>query len=401
MLLIGLIREGKVPADNRVALTPKQCRWMQQNFDDIKIVVQPCINRCFSDKEYASAGMELREDLGGSDLLLGIKEVPVTFLLAGKKYMFFSHTKKRQPQNQKLLQAIVEKKITLIDYECLEHEDGQRILGFGFFAGIVGAHNGMWAYGERTSLFKLCRVGECRDYRQLINTYFGLKLPPIKIAVTGSGRVASGILEIMNLMDIIEVEPDEFLQREFSYPVYAHLKGQNLYKHKQTGKYNRDDFHDNPGNYSSKFEPYIYQSDILMNGSYWEKNIPALFKWQDMLNNDFRIRTIADISDDREGGVPCNMGSSTIESPVYGVDPIGRQIIDPYQKGGVDIMAISNLPNELPRDASSYFGDQLIKYIIDEVRKDASPVIERATIVKEGQLTNHYLYLKEYAEGKL
>ncbi|MEJ7682227.1 MAG: alanine dehydrogenase [Segetibacter sp.] len=298
-----------------------------------------------------------------------------------------------------MLQAIIEKRITLIDFECLEHKDGQRILGFGFFAGIVGAHNGMWAYGKRTGTYNLCRVGECKDYKQLINTYFGLKLPDIKVAVTGSGRVASGVLEIMNLMDIIEVEPDEFLQREFSYPVYIHLKGQDLYKHKVAGKYNREDFHTNPGNYRSKFKPYIYQTDVIMNGTYWEKNIPPLFKWEDMLNNDFRIQTIADISDDKEGGIPCNLGNSTIEFPVYGVDPVSRQIIDPYQKSGVDIMAVSNLPNELPRDASSYFGDQLIKYIIDEIIKEESPIIERATIVKEGKLTDQYAYLKEYAKG--
>ncbi len=401
MFLIGLIREGKIPADNRVALTPKQCRWIQENMHGIKLTVQPCTNRCFSDKEYRAAGIELREDLQECDLLLGIKEVPVDFLIDGKRYMFFSHTKKEQPHNQKMLQSIIEKRITLIDFECLEHEDRQRILGFGFFAGIVGAHNGMWAYSKRTGTYNLCRVGECKDYKQLINTYFGLKLPDIKVAVTGSGRVASGVLEIMNLMDIIEVEPDEFLQRQFSYPVYVHLKGQDLYKHKVTGKYNREDFHTNPGNYSSKFKPYIYETDILMNGTYWEKNIPSLFRWEDMLNNDFRIQTIADISDDKEGGIPCNLGNSTIEFPVYGVDPVSRQIIDPYQKGGVDIMTVNNLPNELPRDASSYFGDQLIKYIIDEIRKEESPIIERATIVKEGKLTDHYAYLKEYAEGEV
>lgn len=400
MFLIGLIREGKIPADNRVALTPKQCKWVQKNLKDVKVVVQPCTNRCFSDREYSLAGIELREDLHHCDLLLGIKEVPVDFLLEQKKYMFFSHTKKEQPHNQKMLQAIIEKKITLIDFECLEHEDRQRILGFGFFAGIVGAHNGMWAYGKRTGTYNLCRVGECKDYKQLINTYFGLKLPDLKVAVTGSGRVASGVLEIMNLLDIIEVEPDEFLQREFSYPVYVHLKGQDLYKHTQTGKYNREDFHLNPGNYSSKFIPYIYQTDILMNGTYWEKNIPALFTWQDMLSSNFRIQTIADISDDKGGGIPCNMGNGTIEFPVYGVDPVSSEVIAPYQKRGVDIMAVNNLPNELPRDASSYFGDQLIKYVLDEVRKEDSPVIERATIVKEGKLTRHYAYLKEYAEGK-
>jgi hypothetical protein len=332
--------------------------------------------------------------------LLGIKEVPVKFLVDEQKYMFFSHTKKEQPHNQKLLQAIVEKKITLIDFECLEHADGQRILGFGFFAGIVGAHNGMWSYGKRTGAYKLCRVGECKDYKQLINTYFGLKLPNVKIAVTGSGRVASGVLEIMNLMDVIEVEPEEFLQREFSYPVYVHLKGHDLYQSKVTGGYNRDDFHANPENYSSRFTPYIYQADILMNGTYWEKTIPPLFKWQDMLDNRFRIQTIADISDDVEGGVPCNVGSSTIEFPVYGVDPVSRQICDPHQKGVVDVMAVSNLPNELPRDASNYFGEQLIKYVLEEIRKEDSQIIEKATIVKRGRLTNHYSYLKKYAEGE-
>lgn len=399
MYTIGLIREGKIPADNRVALTPTQCKWLQNNFEELKVVVQPCINRCFKDSEYKSAGIELKEDLAGCDLLLGIKEVPVEHLIPHKRYMFFSHTKKKQPHNQRLFRAIIEKKITLIDFECLEHEDGQRILGFGFFAGVVGAHNGMMAYGKRTGLYDLCRVGDCAGYKQLINTYFGLKLPTLKVAVTGSGRVASGVLEIMNLLDIIEVEPDEFLERDFAYPVYVHLKGQDLYKHKVTGKYNRDDFHNNPRNYRSKFEPFLSKTDILMNGTYWEKGVPQLFKWQDLLMHDFRVQTIADISDDIEGSIPCNVGSSTIEYPVYGIDPVSRLVIDPYQKGGIDIMAISNLPNELPRDASSYFGDQLIKYVIADIVKDGSPVIERATLVKEGRLCERFLYLQDYAEG--
>ena len=401
MLLIGLIREEKIPADNRVALTPKQGSWIQKKFENIKLVVQPCKNRCFSDNEYLSAGIELREDLHECDFLLGIKEVPVNFLLAGKKYMFFSHTKKEQPHNQKLFQAIIEKKITLIDFECLEHEDGRRILGFGFFAGIVGAHNGMWAYGKRTGTYDLCRVGECRDYKRLIETYFGLKLPGIKIAITGSGRVASGILEIMNLLDIIEVEPEEFLERNFSYPVFVHLKGKDLYEHKKAGRYNREDFHSHPENYSSKFKPFIYQSDILINGTYWEKNVPPLFKWEDMLSDDFIIKTIADISDDKEGGVPCNLGNSTIESPVYGLDAATRQITAPFQGNCVDILAVSNLPNELPRDASSYFGDQLIKYVLEELTKNTSAIIENATIVKEGRLTDKFSYLKNYAAYKI
>src|SRR5215471_15311997 len=220
MTKIGLIKEGKLPADNRVSLTPAQCKWIHKNSDSIRIVVQSSSTRCFTDREFEMAGVEVKEDVSDCDILLGIKEVPVERLVAGKTYLFFSHTKKKQPRNQKLLRTIIDKGITLIDYECLEHEDGQRIIGFGFFAGVVGAHNGMMAYGERTGKFKLGRVYKQKDYLELIHTYFGLKLPPIKIAVTGSGRVAHGILEIMNLMDVQDVEPDEYLDREFSYPVY-------------------------------------------------------------------------------------------------------------------------------------------------------------------------------------
>ena len=396
MLVIGLIREGKIPADNRVALTPAHCKWLQKNFDDISIIVQPCSNRCFTDIEYIKAGITVQEDLGECNLLMGIKEVPVKDLLAFKRYMFFSHTKKKQPHNRQLLQAIIENKITLIDYECLEHEDGQRIIGFGFFAGIVGAHNGMMAYGNRTGAYNLGRVIGTKSYNTLIRTYFGLNVPIVKVAVTGSGRVASGILEIMNLLGIIEVEPDEYLERDFTYPVYVHLKGANLYEHKSTKKYNRLDFHNYPGNYKSKFEPYLSTTDILLNGVYWEPQIPRLFNWEDMLNPQFRIVTIADISDDKNGSIPCNLGDSTIEHPVYGVDAISRQAIAPYQPFGVDVMAVGNLPNELPRDASRYFGDQLIKFVLSDIKQGTSEVIERATIAKDGNLTACFSYLQDY-----
>ncbi|WP_207493580.1 NAD(P)-dependent oxidoreductase [Aridibaculum aurantiacum] len=397
MLVIGLIKEGKIPEDKRVALTPAQCRMLQSKVAGLKVIVQPCKNRCFSDDEYRKAGVEVNEDVSSCNLLLGIKEVPVQQLVPGKRYMFFSHTKKMQPHNQALMNAMVDKKITLIDYECLEHADGQRIIGFGFFAGIVGAHNGIYAYGNRTGAFSLCRVGECKTYKHLLNKYFGLKLPNVKIAVTGSGRVASGILEIMNLLGVIEVEKEDFLSRDFEYPAYVQLKGPDLYEHKVTRKYNRDDFHNNPRNYRCTFRQFLPHTDILMNGIYWDKNVPRLFEWSDMLLPDFRIQTIADITDDKEGSVPCNLGDSTIEFPVYGVDPISRQMVDPYQKDCVDVMAVGNLPNELPRDASRYFGQQLIKYVLEDVLQGTSPVLERATILKEGKLTPQYDYLHDYA----
>ncbi len=400
MLVIGLIREGKVPADNRVALTPAQCKWLLQHVKGINIIVQPSANRCFTDAEYEHSGATLKEDLGECSLLLGIKEVPVHMLLAGKTYMFFSHTRKKQPYNQALMQAMVQKKITLIDYECLEHEDGQRIIGFGFFAGIVGAHNGMMAYGRRTGLFHLGRVGASKDYRELIHTYFGLRLPKVKIAVTGNGRVAHGILEIMNLMDVREVEPQDFLSQEFAYPVYVHLKGSDLYVHKVTGSYNRGDFHSNPRDYDCVFEPYCFQADILMNGIFWDVHMPRLFSMETLKQPLFRIQTIADVTDDANGSVPCNLGDQSIEDPVYGVNKQTGEKTAPYIPGSVDVMAVGNLPNELPKDASRYFGEQLIKYVLEDVLKGGSPTLDKATILKEGQLTQAYEYLSDYAYGK-
>lgn len=396
MLKIGLIREGKIPQDNRVPLTPVQCKWIQEN-KDILITVQTSQIRCYTDVEYENSGIEVKEDLSDCDILFGIKEVPPDMLIAGKTYFIFSHTRKLQPYNQKLLQAIIAKKITLIDYECLEHEDGTRLIGFGFFAGVVGAHNGMMAYGNRTGAFRLERVYKKRNFQQLIHTYFGLKIPLIKIAVTGSGRVAHGILEIMNLMEIHEAEPDEYKTTEFAYPVYVHLKGENLYENNLTGKYNRKEFHEHPERYKCLFADYLSETDILLNGVYWQQNIPRLFEWDDMKSENFRIKTIADISDDRNGSVPCNLGDNAMEDPVYGVNKMTGVLTPPYLHDSVDIMAVGNLPNELPRDASRYFGEQLIKFILDDLISSHSKIIENATIVKKGKLTPDYQYMQSYA----
>lgn len=398
MLKIGLIREGKVPADNRVALTPAQCKWIHKNFDDVRVSVQSCTSRCFSDREYVSAGVEVTEDMSACDVLLGIKEVPVNMLIPNKTYLFFSHTKKMQPHNQGLFRSIIDKKITLIDYECLEHDDGTRIIGFGFFAGVVGAHNGMMAYGERTGLYKLGRVYMQRSFRELIHTYFGLRLPNVKIAVTGSGRVAHGILEVMNLMGVHEVEPDEYLVRRFSYPVYTQLKSGDLYEHKLNRKYNRLEFHEHPEKYNCKFLPYAAQTDILMNGVYWDATVPRLFETEDAKDENFIIQTIADITDDTNGSVPINLGDQTIEDPVYGVDKNSLEKTAPYLPNSIDIMAVGNLPNELPRDASRYFGEQLIKFVLDDIRKGGSEIINRATMVKDGVINAPFEYMREYAQ---
>jgi hypothetical protein len=288
----------------------------------------------------------------------------------------------------------------LIDYECLEHDDGQRILGFGFFAGVVGAHNGVMAYGLRTGRYTLGRVHRQQSFRELIHTYFGLRLPEIKVVVTGSGRVAHGALEVMNLLEVVEVEPDEFLERSFQYPVFTQLKGASLYANARTGEYHRDEFHSRPQDYRCKFLPFAATADILINGVYWDRNMPRLFEWSDLAAGEFHVRTIADITDDREGSVPCNLGDGSIEEPVYGVDRVSRERTAAYLPGSVDIMAVGNLPNELPRDASRYFGEQLIKHVLNDLLRGGSTIIDRATMVRQGALTEPYRYLEGYAKGE-
>jgi len=397
MIKVGLLREGKIPADNRVALTPLQCKWVQQHFNGVEVVAQHSLTRCFTDAEYKRAGIKIADDMSDCDILMGIKEVPITDLIPHKTYLFFSHTKKKQPHNQKLFQAIIEKKITLIDFECLTHSDGQRIIGFGFFAGVVGAHNGMMAYGRRTGAYQLGRVYQQKNFKELIHTYFGLKVPNIKIAVTGSGRVAHGILEVMNLMGIIEVESDEYISRMFDYPVYVQLKGADLYRHKQQHPYHRDHFHEHPEQYECLFKNYTSHTDILLNGIYWDIAMPPLFSTDAIKQPTFKITTISDITDDMYGSVPINLGDQPIDNPVYGVNKKTLQKTVPYLPDSIDIVAVGNLPNELPRDASKYFGEQLIKYVLPDLVKGSSDIIDRATLVKSGILNKPFDYLHDYA----
>lgn len=400
MIKIGLIREGKNPPDTRVPLTPEQCAAIKRMFPkQIELVVEPSPNRCFKDEEYQKAGVVLQNDLSDCAVLMGIKEVPIARLIPEKTYFFFSHTKKKQAYNKGLMQALIAKKIKMIDYEALTYEDGARILGFGFFAGVVGAHNGLMTFGKKTKIFSLIPAFACKDMNEMLQQYRYVKLPPIKIAVTGSGRVTAGILDIMHHWDIESVEPEDFLTKSYDYPVYTLLKGANLYANKETGTYSRTDFHQQPQDYVCKFEPFTKVTDILMNGIYWEKNIPRLFEKEQVNNPDFKLNVIADITCDPDGSVPINIGASTIADPVYGISKQTLSQVEPFQNTNdtIDIMAVDNLPNELPKDASAHFGEHIIKYILPELLKAKSTILDRATICKDGKLTDYFEYLSDYA----
>ena len=399
-MLIGLIRERKNPPDTRVPFTPKQCVEVMNKHPELRIIVESSPDRCYTDAEYKAEGIEVVSDMSNCDVLLGVKEVPIDNLIAGKTYFFFSHTKKLQPYNRPLMQAFIAKRIRMIDYECLTHIDGQRILGFGFFAGVVGAHNGILTYGKKHGLYELPKANEIKSYAELLSFYDHLKLPNFKIAVTGSGKVTSGILEIMSHLDIQSIEPGDFISKDYPYPVYTHLKGGYLYQHKVTKSYNREEFHLYPEKYESLFQQYLPYTDLLLNGIYWDKKIPRLFEKEDVANADFRMSVVADITCDTDGSVPINVGSSTIADPVYGIDKKTLSKVAPFQDSTdiIDVMAVDNLPNELPRDASKYFGAHFEKYILEPLLEGyENDIIKRATICAEGQLTDRYLYMKDYA----
>lgn len=400
MIRIGIIRETKIPTDNRTPFSPKQCSEIQHQFPEAQFYVQPSTVRCFSDIEYQQQGITVQDDLSACDLIFGVKEPAIDTLIPGKTYLFFSHTKKKQAHNRKLMHALIANKIRLIDYECLTHDDGHRIVGFGYWAGVVGAHNGLLAYGRKTGTFSLKPVYECKNFLELKESYESFVVPNIKIALTGSGRVSTGVLDILNYLDITEVSPDDYLQRSFNYPVFTQLKGKDLYARKRDGSYNREDFHTHPEDYECLFKPYAAQTDILMNGVYWDHKIPRLFELEDLQQASFKLSVISDITCDEHGSVPCNFGASTIAEPVYGVDKQALTRCAPYLpvEQSIDVMAVDNLPNELPRDASKYFGGFLMSYVLpDLIHQLQTGVITRATICDDGKLTAAFDYLSDYA----
>lgn len=400
MIRIGIVREGKIPQDNRTPFSPKQCREIEDKNPGVQFFIQPSPIRCFTDEEYRAQGLEVQEDLQDCEILFGVKEAKIETLIPGKTYLFFSHTKKAQAHNKGLMEALIAKKIRLIDYECLTHDDGHRIVGFGYWAGVVGAHNGLLTYGKKFKAFNLPPVYTLKNFLELKESYENIFLPNLKIVVTGSGRVSTGVLDILQYLDITEVSPDDFLFRTYDYPVFTHLKGRDLYCRKSDESYSRDDFHAHPEEYRCLFLPYSKVADILMNGIYWDHKIPRLFELQDLREPGFRIPVIADITCDEDGSVPCNVGASTIADPVYGYDKKLLQRTAPFQADPqiLDIMAVDNLPNELPRDASKYFGGFLQTYVLpDLIARQNTPVLQRATICQDGRLGENYQYLKEYA----
>ena len=396
---IAVIREDKSPPDARVPLTPRQIAGLRQ--EGLDIVVQPSANRCFTDDEYAKLGIPLQEELDDRRLLLGIKEVPVNRLLPGKTYCNFAHVAKFQPYNQKLLRALLDLNITHVDYEYLTDEKGRRLIAFGYWAGMVGAHNGVWAYGRRTGQFTLPRLKDVYDYAAAKKVYAATDLPPVKVVLTGTGRVGSGAARVLQDMGFRKVAPEE-LSKPVEGPVFTQLAVEDYAAHPSGKPVNRKHFYAHSEEYTSTFARYAEYADIFINGIFWDGKAPAFFTREEMRGPSFRIQTIADVTCDiaPAASVPSTLRASTIADPVFGYDPSSGEEVAPYGPEFVDVMSIDNLPSELPRDASKAFGITFIEKILPEFGKEDSAILRRATITEDGELGPNFRYLEDFAAAK-
>lgn len=397
-LKIGVLREEKSPPDKRVPLTPLICTELLRTFPDLEIVIQPSKIRCYSDEEYLAFGLTLQEDLSDCDVLMGVKEVPKENLLSGKKYFFFSHTIKKQAHNIKLMKTLIEKKIQMIDYETLTDKNHNRIIGFGRFAGIVGTYNGILGYGRKYDLFQIKPANLCRDRAEMEEELKRVKLPNIKIALTGGGRVANGAIEVLSALRIRKVTPEEFLMASFREPVYCQLNPRDYVERPNDHNFDLNDFFQHPEHFVSKFSPFTKSTDIFISAHYWDPRSPKMFTTDDMKASDFKMSVVADITCDIDGSVPTTLRSSTIDKPFYGYNPKTDKEDVAFNKETICVMAVDNLPCELPRDASDDFGKDLMERVIPYLfKEDVDKVIERASICKDGKLTSNFEYLSDYA----
>lgn len=399
---IGIILEGKNPPDKRVPFTPEQCKHIQDSHPEVDLVVQRSPIRAFKDKAYANAGVRLVDNLNDRDVVFGVKEVNIEDLLPNKVFFFFSHTIKEQPYNRDLLAAVMDKNIQLVDYECLTKPSRGRLVGFGRYAGIVGCYNAFLAYGKRTESFDLKAAHNCDDRKEMEGELPKIKLPSnYKIALTGLGRVAGGAIEILNKMGIKQVSPEDYLNQEFEEPVFTQLAVDDYFKKSNGESFTRQEVYDHPERFESDFFKYAAESDMYIPCHYWDSNGPFIFTKEEMKRPDFKIRTIADISCDIDGPVPSTIRPSTIADPIYQYHIDADAETDKIDNRTITVMAVDNLPCELPKDASEDFGGELIKEILPSLLgNDSDTIIQRASIAKDGDLTENYEYLRGYLEGK-
>ncbi|HLN94839.1 MAG TPA: NAD(P)-dependent oxidoreductase [Flavobacterium sp.] len=398
---IAIIRERKSPPDRRVVFAPSALLLLKQRFPSVEIKVESSDVRFFTDDEYRSAGFEVTQDVSDCDIFIGVKEVPADALIPNKKYFFFSHTIKKQPHNQKMMQAIIDKEIDLYDHETVVDANFRRLIGFGRYAGIVGAYNGIRAFGLKYELFALPKAEVLEGKEALIERLRRITLPPIKIVLTGHGKVAMGAKEILEAMKIKEVTPAAFLEKTYTEPVFAQLDTLDYNRRVDGNEGSTIDFYKYPQQYTSDFGKFANAADIFMAGHYHAAESPAILTREMLKDPKCRIKIVADISCDVDGPIACTVRPSTIAEPLYGYLPFPHEEADFYHPGAIGVMAVDNLPCELPKDASEGFGEMFLEHVIPAFfNGDKDGILERAMITRGGRLTDRFRYLEGYIREK-
>jgi saccharopine dehydrogenase (NAD+, L-lysine forming) len=399
---IGIVKETKNPPDKRVPLSPENCEELKATFPTIELVVQSSDIRAFKDSEYTDLGIDIVSDVSDCDVLLGVKEVKKDRLLANKTYFFFSHTIKEQPYNRDLLNFMLKKNIKMVDYETLTYPKDGRILGFGRYAGIVGAYNAFLAFGVKSGDYSLKPANECHDFKELKEELKKVKLPnDYKIIISGDGRVGKGAEEVLHTAGIYEVSPTDFLTSTRDEPIYTQLSVKEYNKRKDGAAFTKGDLYTNPELFESDFKRFSDIGNMYIACHYWDADAPFIFSREDAKSPDFKLKIVADISCDINGPVASTIRPSTIDKPLYGYDPQTESEVDFMTKNAIGVMAVDNLPCELPRDASEDFGNELITKVLPSlINEDSDTIIERATICENGKLTSYFSYLQDYVDGK-
>jgi len=398
----AIIKERKNPPDRRVVFSPSKLKEAQEQFPEAIFKVEASDIRVFPDEAYTSKGFEVTEDVSDCDVMIGVKEVPIEALIPNKKYFFFSHTIKKQPYNRKLLKAILEKNIELYDHETIVNEKGFRLIGFGRYAGIVGAYNGFRAWGLKYNSWSLPKAGLLPNQAALIDELNKLSVPSIKILLTGSGKVAKGVQEMLDAMNIKSISVKEYLNKSFDEPVYCKIDVLDYNKRLDgTEVTNVHDFFNYPEKYKSNFMRFAKMTDYYIAGHFYGDGAPYLYTREDVKSTDFNIKVVADISCDVDGPVASTLRASTIADPIYGYDPETESEIDYKDDKAITVMAVDNLPCELPQDASEGFGEMFLEHVIPAFfNNDKDDVLKRAKITENGKLTPSFYYLNNYVLGK-
>ncbi len=397
----GIIKERKIPVDRRVVFTPEELVRLKIEHPEAVIKVESSDIRVFSDKQYADLGLEIATDMTDCDVLFGVKEVPIDALIPNKKYFFFSHTIKKQLHNRKLLQAILAKNIELYDHETIVDAKNKRLIGFGRYAGIVGAYNGLRAFGIKYELFNIPKAETLSGKQALIEKLKRQTLPPVKIVLTGHGKVGMGAKEILDGIKIKEVSIENFLTKIYDGPVYTQLDVLDYNKRKDGKELGHEDFYKNPKEYVSDFERFTKVADIFMAGHFYGNDAPVILSQEMLKAPDCKIKVVADISCDVDGPIACTIKASTIEDPIFGYLPSENKEVTYAHPGAIVVMSVDNLPCELPKDASEGFGEMFMEHVIPAFfNGDKDGILQRAKMTEKGKLTERFKYLQEYVDGK-